>query len=49
MQYLINPDNLSPLENHYYDQSVADRVPSALRILATIYAVIGLVGVLMMF
>jgi hypothetical protein len=49
MQYLINPDGKSPDDSNFYDDAIANRVPSTLRILATIYAVIGLAGVFMMF
>lgn len=48
LTYLINPNNLSPLSNDKYPESVALNVPPSLRTIAISYFVIGFVGVILL-
>lgn len=48
VQKLLNPDNKTPI-NDFYPEDVANRLPNALRIITTIYLVVGLIGTLLMF
>lgn len=52
---LVNPDNLSPIEDpddpsiSYFGDEVADRVPFMIRTLVYIWACLALIGVLLIF
>jgi hypothetical protein len=44
---LLNPDNIVPI-NGYYPEDVANNLMPSLRIVTTIYLVLGVIGTLMM-
>ena len=49
LQYFINPNDVSPNEDGYYPEEVANNLPKALFKICWIYLAIGLSGALMMF